>query len=215
MKFIVITLFIAIAFAMCEHRDIIGKDLITPKLAQCLAGKHALAALVAFTNDGKFNFNSLKNGAYLRGAGFRSDDIEFIFRPCVTCGNIGGQLQTYKVRTEDLPHHGVILEIREGQWSSDKTLNQQTFNELMGATINLGEPIMILTGKEEWSNIFGADYTHPLAVHYPLIYIGNEQETFDDFVPFAGWTKPTEKAKNVPVAVCDASIKQTLRRCDY
>ncbi|ELP92737.1 lysozyme, putative [Entamoeba invadens IP1] len=200
--------------AWCDHRDVIGKDLIDGTLAGCLAGKHTYAAAVAFTDDGKFNLNVMKNSAYLRGAGFREKGIDFIFRPCVSCGDTAGQLSGYHVNSVQFSHNGVIVEIRVGQWSSNKQTNIAEMESLMKAALKVNndkEPVMILTSKEDWEAIFGADYVSDIARAFPLIYVGDTNDNMDDFVAFGSWTKATEKMKGGKVLLCNTSLLQTVR----
>jgi hypothetical protein len=59
------------------------------------------------------------------------------------------------------------------------------------------------TSKYLWRQAFG-DFTE--YKNYPMVYVGNNENSFDDFLPFGGWTKPSMKLKMASTSSCGHTL---------
>ena len=66
--------------------------------------------------------------------------------------------------------------------------------------------------------MFGSSYSPSTTVKnylkkYRLIYVGDDNENFDDFESFGVWTSPNEKLKKTSTVLCSRTVQQTILDC--
>ncbi|GAB1228101.1 hypothetical protein ENUP19_0374G0003 [Entamoeba nuttalli] len=65
----------------------------------------------------------------------------------------------------------------------------------------------IYTNYNNWDQIFGLDYTFKYADEYPLWYAHYDSwDSFGDFTPFGGWSRPTMKQYNGDMTACSHDV---------
>ena len=93
----------------------------------------------------------------------------------------------------------------EGRWGPSKSANQQFFEGLVSQALLLNQTVGVVTSKAQWTSIMGDSYTK--GSPFPLWYTqGNNIASFDDFVPFGGWTQPVMKQWTRTDAVCGVEV---------
>ena len=98
----------------------------------------------------------------------------------------------------------IWLDIEIFNWYTNKTKNQQFFEDLINADFR-GKGIGIYTSERNWSNLMGLDYT--VGSVYPLWYAHyDNQPNFDDFQPFGGWTEPQRKQFAGDQIICGSDV---------
>ena len=211
---LLITLFILSVHSLCDHRDILNEASYDSDTASCFSSQHTYVALTALMSDGTVNSNIASNNLVFRSAGYAKSYIDYVMKICVTCGNVAGQISSYKSKTATTSHNGVIVEILQGSWYSSTSKNQEEYETIVTELGKLTERVTILSSKNDWTTLFGKNYQNAESAQFRLIYVGDSNENFDDFEAFGGWTKADEKMKPSSTLVCSNLVRQTVLDCE-
>ena len=94
-----------------------------------------------------------------------------------------------------LTSHRFDVEQCTNCWSTNLASNMDYLNELVSAAVARKVSVGIYSSSYEWGITVGSTSTG--LQKYPLWYAHYDgKETFSDFVPFGGWTKPAIKQYN-------------------
>eukprot|EP01113_Clastostelium_recurvatum_P003697 TRINITY_DN11615_c0_g1_i1.p1 TRINITY_DN11615_c0_g1~~TRINITY_DN11615_c0_g1_i1.p1 ORF type:complete len:229 (+),score=34.92 TRINITY_DN11615_c0_g1_i1:121-807(+) len=133
-------------------------------------------------------------------------DVSVYIFPCFKCGNPTGQMQTMvsHMKTNNINVSMIWLDI-EGPgtyWGSNQATNENFIDQLAKEGTSLGYKLGVYTSASQWIPIVGK-WTG--LSNLPLWYAHyNNQQNFDDFTPFGGWTKPSIKQYADGPGLCGA-----------
>jgi GH25 family lysozyme M1 (1,4-beta-N-acetylmuramidase) len=128
--------------------------------------------------------------------------------PCPKCGDPEGQVKTllthFKENQVNVTRLWLDIE-GTAYWPTSATDSQAIYRALVDACTSLGLVCGVYSNQNEWSSIFGsAAFSYGATL--PLWYAHYDgQPTFDDFIPFGGWGRPTIKQFNDQGAKCGVS----------
>lgn len=89
-------------------------------------------------------------------------------------------------------------------WDGSDTTNARTVLEFALLLESFGFQVGIYASDWAWTQVCGSEPGFP---NYPLWYPHyDNNQTFDDFEPFAGWTKPVLKQYAPTLDMCGASV---------
>ncbi|KAJ3439686.1 lysozyme protein [Anaeramoeba flamelloides] len=182
-------------------------------------GTPSVTDLKCLKNDG-FDFGFVQaqrsNGEYnpyikqvfknLREAGLKYVDV-YIF-PNVKEDARGQIYKTISKLKEDgvLTDNMVWLDIEKYEWPSSHTTNIKFIEEMIDEVENQykGGKVAIYSSKYSWDAITGGTTKFK---DYQLWYAHyDNNESFSDFEPFGGWTKPNIKQYKDTTSICGTSI---------
>ncbi|MGW6275728.1 glycoside hydrolase family 25 protein [Streptomyces sp. NPDC055060] len=90
-------------------------------------------------------------------------------------------------------------------WSSSQSDNRDKFTKLLKSFKATGWNLGIYTSASQWNPIFGEDFT--IASDLPLWYPHHDGvQSFADFTPFGGWTRPQIKQYSGDTTMCGVQI---------
>ena len=92
-------------------------------------------------------------------------------------------------------------------WSSNPLNNQDFFEAKVEQASSMGQDIGVYTSDSQWGPIMGDSYTGGSA--YPLWYAHYDNNpSFSDFTPFAGWSEAAVKQYGDHGSDCGYSYDQ-------
>ncbi|MFD0123026.1 glycoside hydrolase family 25 protein [Streptomyces virginiae] len=121
--------------------------------------------------------------------------VDVYHTPSFSSGNGAGQVDTLVDHLKDKSvKYGMVWLNIEGAgmyWGDSTSANAHFIADLINATKRHGVTTGIRTSASQWESIAGS-WTGGSS--YPLWYKQTDsKQTFDDFSPFGGWTKPNIK----------------------
>merc|ERR1711871_198318 len=146
---------------------------------------------------------SIKNA---RAAGIQYVDA-YIF-PCFKCGNPAGQVRdTVNTLKNQGADFGMLwLDIEGSQYWGSQSANQQFFEGLVSASQEMNVKLGVYTSESQWEPIMGS---YSGGSSYPLWYAHYDgSQSFSDFRPFGGWSKPNIKQFRGTTTVCGAGVDE-------
>jgi len=135
------------------------------------------------------------------------DYVDIYMFPCPQCGDARSQVQSLHDFASDVKYGLMWLDIEGPEyWLGDYGSNQNFMNELAGSAQEIfGDKLGgIYTNANGWNSIFG-DWDEwgnlPLWWAY-----WDYSPSFDNFSPFAGWSKPAIKQYVGDTSVCGLDV---------
>ena len=200
-------LLIAVSFAK------LGIDVSQPTSKSsfsCLRnnGYNTMVIVRCWKSTGSFDSNcpsTLKNA---QSAGFSTSNSDAYFYPCISCGDLAGQVRTFwsKVGSNNLKIKRVWFDI-EGTWTSSASTNQNYLMQMMNQARSIGIVHGIYGSKYYWQSLFGSSYKYAYASSTPLWYAHYDNvKSFSDFSAFGGWSSPSMKQYRGDVSTCSAGV---------
>ncbi|GAA1912820.1 hypothetical protein GCM10009837_41840 [Streptomyces durmitorensis] len=160
-----------------------------------------------YQSAGRVDPNAASTVANAWAAGMsRVDVYQF---PCFSCGNAAGQANTLVTYLKDknVKYGKVWLDV-EGPgtyWGNSTSANAAFLADWFQAMKEKGVDVGIYTSESQWVPIVGS-YTD--GSEFPLWYANYDgTQSFDDFTPFGGWTKPSMKAY-ANTTLADAGVER-------
>eukprot|EP00003_Mantamonas_plastica_P032799 TRINITY_DN908_c0_g1_i3.p3 TRINITY_DN908_c0_g1~~TRINITY_DN908_c0_g1_i3.p3 ORF type:complete len:108 (-),score=15.65 TRINITY_DN908_c0_g1_i3:46-369(-) len=90
-------------------------------------------------------------------------------------------------------------------WSDSASANQAFFNGLVKGLREHGAHIGVYTSESQWDPIFGSGFS--AGSEYALWYAHYDgSQSFGDFRPFGGWSRPAIKQYAGDKSVCGAGV---------
>ncbi|EKE39244.1 hypothetical protein ENUP19_0004G0078 [Entamoeba nuttalli] len=202
-------LFLCIALASAK----LGIDVSQPTSKSsftCLRNKGFTTMVIvrAWKSTGSFDTNAPQTLKNANAAGFSIENSDVYYYPCISCGNMAGQVRTFwqKVGQYSLKVKRVWFDI-EGTWTSSVSTNQNYLMQMMNEARAIGIVHGIYGSKYYWGNLFGSSYKYAYASSTPLWYPHYDNSpSFSDFSSFGGWTSPSMKQYRGDVSVCSAGV---------
>ncbi|GAB1221111.1 hypothetical protein ENUP19_0064G0018 [Entamoeba nuttalli] len=156
------------------------------------------------------NAKGINNNAL--SAGFDAHNIDAYFYPCISCGDPAGQVNSFwnQVVANDMKFERVWFDV-EGYWNDEES-NKEFFETMINQQRAIGFKAGIYTNYNNWDQIFGLDYTFKYADEYPLWYAHYDSwDSFGDFTPFGGWSRPTMKQYNGDMTACSHDVDYSYK----
>ena len=194
----------AVGFATAR----LGVDVSQPvnlAAAKCLrAGNVSFGIARAWHSLGTFDPNALTTLPSFAAAGVSADVYLF---PCSfgepPAAQVAGMLGNLTAGGQGKGFGRVWLDIESNQdpacaWKADKAANCAWLQSLVAAALATGVPVGVYTSIHEYELLL-ADSAQGCKVAQPGVplwyphYQTPVDPSFDDFVPFGGWTAPTVK----------------------
>jgi len=150
------------------------------------------AIIRGYCSDGTVDPNVVSTVAAAWAGGMSHVDV-YMF-PCPTCGDPAGQVSA---AVSNLASNGVQygmlwFDIEGPAYWMDQGSNQAFFNGLVSQAQAMGVTIGVYTSESQWSPIMGDGFTAGSA--FPIWYAHYDNDpSFDDWSPFAGWSSPAIK----------------------
>jgi len=160
-----------------------------------------------YCSDGVVDPNVINTVKNAWAGGMAHVDV-YMF-PCPTCGNPAGQVQT---AVNNLRSHGATfgmlwLDIEGTQYWMGQTANRAFFEGLVHEAQAMGVVLGVYSSDSQWIPIFGSGYNG--GAQFPLWYAHYDgQPNFNDWFPFAGWSRPAIKQYNGDVGGCGLDLDQ-------
>jgi len=200
---------VALAACLAVSSATIGVDissLFDTSGWQCLRDNgYTFAIIRCYCSTGNPDSSCPQSVANAWSGGMEYVDI-YMF-PCPQCGDARSQVQTLWDFASDVKFGLMWLDIEGPEyWLGDYGSNQDFMNDLAGASQDIfGDKLGgIYTNANGWSSIFG-DWDEwgnlPLWWAY-----WDESPSFDNWSPFAGWSKPAIKQYVGDGSVCGLDV---------
>ena len=157
---------------------------------------------------GRFDPNAYQNNMNAISAGFSASNIDCYFYPCISCGDLGGQVNSFwsNVVSYQLKVQRVWFDV-EGTWTSSYSTNQNYLMAMVNQARTIGIVAGIYSSYYQWENIFTLSYQFAYTNEYPLWYAHYDSwDSFGDFNAFAGWSTPKIKQYNGDMWTCDFDV---------
>lgn len=204
-----LSVFLVVLLAGTPALATYGVDVSTPvseSAFRCLKGNgFDFAVSRCWHSSGTVDHNVVDTVASAWAAGLAHVDV-YMF-PCPTCGNAKGQVAdaVKYLRDNDVRFGMYWFDIEGPQyWHKDQAENRAFMAEMLEEARAQGVKIGIYSSESQWIPIFG-DWSGGAA--YPLWYANyDNQVSFADFRPFAGWSHPAIKQYHGTTYICGAGI---------
>ncbi|CAG9314781.1 unnamed protein product [Blepharisma stoltei] len=157
---------------------------------RCIAQSGVPAAIVrGYTSSGNVDPNVYQN---IQNAFSASIDVGVYMFPCFPCGNPAQQAQDLVTALQGQTYNSVWIDVETYLWSSNVQTNQAFITTLANTLKSLGQTVGIYTSRTEWSTIVGLNWS---GVSWAGLWYYNydNQQNFNDFQPFGGWTSASIK----------------------
>eukprot|EP00030_Apusomonadida_sp_AF-17_P004239 a508717_204.p1 GENE.a508717_204~~a508717_204.p1 ORF type:complete len:309 (-),score=128.10 a508717_204:45-932(-) len=207
---------VALALLACPVMGWFGGDVTQPVSTSqfdCLAADNG-NFVVARVFDGSSGVDSTGAAtlAAAQVAGLLS--VEGYMIPCQSCSwSAASQVNaTVAALNKAGVFHVDILWVvvdESSEWSSNMNENANFISAIINAANELGLTVGFGTDHTAWTQIVSQVYS---ASQYLLWYQGHDgQPNFNDFVPFAGWTKPFRKRFAFNITTCDVTYNLSFQ----
>ena len=161
---------------------------------------------------GRFDPNAHQNYLNAQAVGFTPSNTDCYFYPCLSCGDIAGQVTSFwsQIEENNMNVNRVWFDV-EGYWN-DFASNRVFFETMINKQRSIGFVAGIYTSYYMWSIIFDLSYTFSYASEYKLWYAHYDWvENFSDFDAFGGWTYPYMKQYAGEDYTCDFDVDYNYR----
>lgn len=205
-------LVLAIALGVLASNGIDLSSLTSVEAFQCLVDKQGVtfAVMRAYKSYGAVDPTVKMNIQNAQDAGIFFTDV-YMF-PCRGKSPVAqaNELIDY-LNDTDFGYLWVDVETNPSpgcSWAASTPEDNCAFLEQLVNQIALrGKPPGIYASNFMWNQIMGSSTACQKFKSYPLWYPHYDKlQTFDDFVPFGGWTKPNYKQYQGSTDVCGASV---------
>lgn len=201
-------LFFLISYSLAR-KGVDFSMLLSKNTQECLKDNGYVFAIPrCWRSVGNMDTNCVQNCVNAHAAGMSRVDTYFF--PCYSCGNIGGQVNTFwnNVIANKMDFTTLWFDI-EGSWSSSYTTNQQFLNDMIEKARSIGIVYGIYSSQYYWGLFFGSNYKFKYASTIPVWYAHYDNNpSFSDWskYSFGGWSEPTIKQYKGDTTLCSASI---------
>jgi len=158
----------------------------------------------AWHSSGTFDSNAPATVAAAHSAGIT--DVDVYMFPCPTCGNAANQVTTMinDLKSGSVDFSMLWFDIEGPQYWTDQTTNVAFMTELMKTASSLGVSFGIYTSDSQWVPIMGSS---TIGSSYQLWYAHyDNEENFNDFSAFGGWTSPSVKQYAGDATLCGSDV---------
>jgi hypothetical protein len=172
---------------------------------QCFAKNNISDIIVfafnAFGNQGVI-YTSLDQIAFAKSAGIQYTDILVnafpnFYPPTFT------PVQIAQAVSKEYGGKVNMVWLRAGDMGNGIVTNQNYLKQLSDSFTAAKMTVGIFATKEEWSSGYG-EWIGLSSLN--LLYLGNAQANFNDFVKFGGWTNPSMKLFNDDATYCKLTV---------
>jgi len=139
-------------------------------------------------------------------AGLSNVDV-YMF-PCYSCGDPKGQVSRLvsSLKSNSVRYGMIWLDV-EGPgtyWSSSTSANVKFISDMIAQGNSLGVHLGLYTSQSQWDPITGG-WTGASSLDLWYAHYDNKQ-SFSDFKPFGGWTKPAIKQYKGDTTLCSSGV---------
>jgi len=198
-------LLLFVAVALCANGVDIS-DAVSTSGFQCLKQQgYSFAIVRCFRSTGSVDPNCASNVANAHSAGMSNVDI-YVF-PCPKCSSSGSaQIATTLAYTQQngVKFSTMWLDIEGSQYWGSQSSNQAFFADMVSAAKSHGVNVAVYTSASQWQPIMGS-YTGGSSLPLWYAHYDNSQ-SFGDFSPFNGWSKPAMKQYNGDKTLCNIGV---------
>ena len=173
----------------------------------------------AWHSYGAFDSDSVSNLENAQSAGYTSSATEVYMFPCASsAASAKQQMQSMidSLSSSGVEYGAVWLDIEDNpdsdcSWeNNDIDTNCDIIIALGNTTAENGINIGVYSSYYEWGNVFFGDYTacsQPAEYGWKVWYADyDDQENFDDFKAFGGWSSPIMKQYEGDASVCGLDV---------
>ena len=197
-----------------------GGSVISTTDFQCLkqSGYDFIIAR-AWHSYGAFDTDSITNLQNAQSAGYTSSATEVYMFPCASSATSAKeQMQSMidSLSNGGVEYGAIWLDIEENpdsdcSWTNnDIDTNCDIIIALGNTTAENGINIGVYSSYYEWGNVFSGDYTacsQPAKYGWKVWYADyDDEQNFDDFKAFGGWTSPIAKQYEGDASVCGVDV---------